>query len=164
MNKADTSPQAQALFLRILEQEVEQAKLLLGLLQQEFELLKANPGKELESLLAQKGAQLKQVEQGVLAHHRFLQQQGLSSDRKGTEQYLQLCPDNTALASAWEQHWELLQACSRQNEINGGAVALNQRQVNQALTLLLGMGDSQKTYGRGGESHSSRPSKTLGKA
>ena len=164
MNTADTSPQAQALFLRILEQEVEQAKLLLGLLQQEFELLKANPGKELESLLAQKAAQLKQVEESVLAHHRFLQQQGLSSDRKGTEEYLQLCTDNTTLATAWEQHGGLLQACSRQNEINGGAVALNQRQVNQALTLLLGMGDSQKTYGRGGESHSARPSKSLGKA
>lgn len=164
MSATDTSRQAQALFLGILEQEVEQARLLLGLLQQEFELLKANPGTELESLLAQKGAQLKQVEQSVLAHHRFLQQQGLGSDRQGTEEYLQLCPENTALTAAWEQHWELLQACSRQNEINGGAVALNQRQVNQALSLLLGMGDSQKTYGRSGESRSARPSKTLGKA
>lgn len=164
MNTVDTSHQAQALFLSILEQEVEQATRLLGLLQQEFELLKANPGKELESLLVQKGDQLKQVEQSVLAHHRFLQQQGLSSDRQGTEQYLGLCPDNTALTGAWEQHWDLLQACSRQNEINGGAVALNQRQVNQALTLLLGMGEGQKTYGRSGESHSARPSKILGKA
>jgi flagellar biosynthesis/type III secretory pathway chaperone len=160
----DTSPNTQALFLTILKREMEQARVLLELLQREFELLKSNPDKELENLLAQKSAQLKQVEKSVSAHHRFLQQQGLSSDRQGTERYLEQCPDNSTLTAAWQQQQELLQACSKQNEINGAAVASNQRQVNQALTLLLGMGDSQKTYGRSGESQPARPSKSLGKA
>jgi flagellar biosynthesis/type III secretory pathway chaperone len=164
LSTLDTSPQAQALLLEILTREVAQTTALHDLLQQEFELLKSNPGSALETLLGQKSAQLKQVEQSVLAHHRFLQQQGLASDRQGTEQYLAQCPDNPALADIWQQYQVLLQACSKQNEINGGAVALNQRQVNQALTLLLGMGDNQKTYGRSGESRPSRPSKSLGKA
>lgn len=164
MNPLDTSPEAQALFLGILQREVEQAGILHELLQQEFELLKSNPGQELQSLLAQKSAQLKQVEQSVSAHHRFLQAQGLSSDRQGTEEYIGHCPDNSVLAAAWQQHQALLQACSKQNEINGGAVALNQRQINQALNLLLGMSESQKTYGRSGEPRPARPSKTLGKA
>jgi flagellar biosynthesis/type III secretory pathway chaperone len=164
LSTLDTSPQAQALFLEILTREVAQTSTLHDLLQQEFELLKSNPGKALEALLGQKSTQLKQVEQRVLAHHRFLQQQGLPSDRQGTEYYLAQCPDNLALNDTWQQYQALLQACSKQNEINGGAVALNQRQVNQALTLLLGMGDSQKTYGRSGESRPTRPSKTLGKA
>ncbi len=164
MSAPDTSQQAQTLFLGILGRELEQTRVLHELLQQEFQLLKSNPGKELEDLLAQKSAQLKQVEQCVSAHHRFLQQQGLPSDRQGTEHYIGQCPDNAGLSRAWQQQQELLQACSKQNEINGGAVALNQRQVNQALTLLLGLGDSQKTYGRSGESRPARPSKSLGKA
>lgn len=164
MSALDTSQEAQALFLGILQREAEQAGILHELLQQEFELLKSNPGKELQSLLTQKSEQLKLVEQSVTAHHRFLQSQGLSKDRQGTEHYIAQCSDNAALVGAWQQHQELLQACSKQNEINGGAVALNQRQVNQALTLLLGMGDSEKTYGRSGESKPARPSKTLGKA
>lgn len=160
----DTQPAKQALFLRILKQENEQAESLLDLLEQEFELLKSAPGKSLETLLAQKKQQLKTVEQSVLAHHQFLQQQGLSADRRGTESYLEACRDYPSLATTWQRHLELLRACRKQNEINGGAVALNQRQVNQALNLLLGLGESNKTYGRSGESRPARPSKTLGKA
>ena len=164
MTALDTSQEAQTLFLGILQREAEQTGILHDLLLREFELLKSNPGQELQDLLAQKSEQLKQVEQSVSAHHRFLQGQGLSSDREGTERYISHCQDNPALTAAWKVQQELLTACSKQNEINGGAVALNQRQVNQALNLLLGMGDSQKTYGRSGESKPARPSKTLGKA
>jgi flagellar biosynthesis/type III secretory pathway chaperone len=159
----DTRPPTQTLFHRILSQETEQAKSLLELLKQEFELLKSAPGKPLETLQAEKREQLKQVEQAVSAHHQFLKQQGLTNDRQGTEQYVETCSDNPALSSAWEEYLEILQACQKQNEINGGAVALNQRQVNQALNLLLGLNED-KTYGRSGESRPGRPSKSLGKA
>jgi flagellar biosynthesis/type III secretory pathway chaperone len=159
-----TTPESQSLFLRILNQENEQAENLLDLLEQEFELLKSAPGKSLQSLLSKKKQQLKTVEQSALAHQQFLQQQDLTNDRRGTESYLEACRDNPSLTAAWQRYLELLQACQKQNEINGGAVTLNQRQVNQALNLLLGIGDSNKTYGRSGESHPTRPSKTLGKA
>lgn len=159
----DLRQESQNRFLHILNSENEQAKTLLDILEQEFLLLKANPGVELKKLLAQKTAQLKVVEKHAAAHHRFLQQQGLSSDRQGTESYLEGCGDNATLSAAWQRYRELLQACQRQNQINGGAVTLNQRQVNQALTLLLNLGDN-KTYGRSGESRPGRPSKILGKA
>lgn len=164
MNAIDTSAQTQQRLLHILQQEKEQTRLLLDLLEQEFQLLKSNPGKALEELLARKRQQLKQVEQSTSAHHRFLQQQGLASNRGGTERYLEQCRDNPSLQAAWGDYLELLQACRKQNETNGGAVALNQRQVNQALNLLLGLGEGNKTYGRSGESRPSRPSSTLGKA
>jgi flagellar biosynthesis/type III secretory pathway chaperone len=160
----DNHPQSQIRFLQILNHESEQAQSLLDLLKREYELLKSNPGKELEELLAQKQRQLKTVEQSVLAHHRFLQQQDLSSDRRGTESYLEQCGDNPSLTQAWESYVALLQACHKQNEINGGAVTVNQRQVNQALNLLLSLGDGNKTYGRSGETQPNRPSNTLGKA
>ncbi len=164
MTSPDTHPEAQARFLRILNHTTEQVGILLELLKQEFELLKSSPGDALEALLARKKQQLKTVEQSVATHHQFLKQQGLSSDRRGTESYLEACSDNTSLLETWQRYLELLQACQEQNEINGGAVAANQRQVNQALNLLLDLGDINKTYGRSGESRPSRPSKTLGKA
>jgi flagella synthesis protein FlgN len=160
----DANPKTQIRFLQILNQETAQAKQLLDLLQQEFQLLKANPGKALKSLLAQKRSQLKVVEQSVIAHHQFLQQQKLSPDRRGTEAYLEQCGGEPSLTEAWQAYLDMAQACKRQNEINGGAIAVNQRQVNQALTLLLGLGDSNKTYGPSGESRPTRSSKTLGKA
>lgn len=160
----DLQPETQRRFLAILKQETEQTAALLELLEREYELLKSSPGKDLEALLAQKQQQLQRVEQSTLAHHRFLQQQGLPCDRRGTESYLEQSRENLALSSAWKGHLELLQACRRQNEINGGTVALNQRHVNQALELLLGQGDGNKTYGPSGESHPTRPSNTLGKA
>jgi flagella synthesis protein FlgN len=160
----DTHPDTQTHFLRILNHENEQAQQLLELLEQEFQLLKSAPGKSLEALLAQKKQQLKRVEQSVIAHQQFLKQQGLPNNRQGTESYLEACRDNTSLSMTWQRHLDLLQACQNQNEINGGAVAANQRQVNQALNLLLGLSDSNKTYGRSGESRPSRPSNTLGKA
>ncbi|MGD8908721.1 MAG: flagellar protein FlgN [Chromatiales bacterium] len=164
MTSIDTHPDAQAQFLRILNHENEQAQQLLDLLEQEFQLLKSSPGKSLEALLTRKKQQLKSVEQSVSAHRQFLNQQGLSNDRRGTESFLEACRGNTALSTTWQRHLNLLQACQKQNEINGGTVAANQRQVNQALNLLLGLSDNNKTYGRGGESRPSRPSKTLGKA
>jgi flagella synthesis protein FlgN len=164
LTSLDTRPEAQARFLRVLNHESEQVGILLELLKQEFELLKSSPGDALEALLSNKKQQLKKVEQSVAAHRQFLKQQGLSNDRQGTESYLEACPDNTALQQTWRHYQELLQACQDQNEINGGTVAANQRQVNQALNLLLDLGDINKTYGRSGESRPSRPSKTLGKA
>ena len=164
MTTPDTQPEAQARFLRILNDEAEQAAGLLELLEQEFELLASAPGDALEKLLELKKARLKTIEQTADAHHRFLQQQGLSGDRRGTESYLAACPDNATLHEHWRRYLTLLQSCQNQNAINGGAVAVNQRQVNQALNLLLDLGNVNKTYGRSGESLPSRPSKTLGKA
>ncbi len=164
MSTLDTRAESQEQFLRILHQESEQAQTLLDLLEQEYALLNSAPGGSLEALLNRKKQQLQQVEQSASAHHRFLRAQGLSSDRRGTETYLTACGDNPSLAAAWQRYLALIQKCQQQNEINGGAVAANQRQVNQALNLLLGLGDGDKTYGRSGESQPGRPSKTLGKA
>ncbi len=164
MNAIDTRPETQAQFLSILDRESEQAQILLDLLEQEYRMLGSAPDEALDTLLNRKKQQLAQVEQSASAHHRFLQSQGLSADRRGTEAYLEACGDNPPILVSWQRYVGLIEACQKQNEINGGAVAANQRQVNQALNLLLGLGDGNKTYGRTGESQPARPSKTLGKA
>jgi flagellar biosynthesis protein FlgN len=151
-------------FSGILNTEIEQAQRLLDLLEQEYQLLLSSPSTALETLLTEKKRLLRSVEQSVAAHHRFLQQQGFGADGQGTEAYLGASDGDPELTQTWRRYIELVEACRKQNEINGGAVALNQRQANQALHILLGISDGNKTYGRSGQSKPSNPSKSLGKA
>lgn len=161
----DKSSTAQSAFAGILSTEIEQAQSLLDLLEREYQLLRSSPSKDLEAIQTEKKRLLKMVEASTVAHHRFLQQQGLTADRQGTESYLREgCGQNPQLVRNWEHYVILLEASRKQNEINGGAVALNQRQVSQALNILLGINDGNKTYGKSGESRPTNPSKSLGKA
>ncbi|MES9833216.1 MAG: flagellar protein FlgN [Candidatus Thiodiazotropha sp. DIVDIV] len=156
--------QHQETFSKIVNNEIEQAQNLLELLQRELELLKAPPSKALEELTELKKQLLIQVEQSVTQHNQLLISQGYSSDRKGTEAFIQQCPNSDQLNEHWNQFSSLLEACQKQNEINGGAVQLNQHQVAQALDVLRGFANSDKTYGPAGESRPTTSSKSLGKA
>lgn len=160
----DAHAASQAEFIRILNLEIEQAERLLDLLEREYQLLQTAPAKPLEALLGEKRQQLKIVEHSVAEHHRFLQRQGLNSDRAGTLAFLDAGADNPLLLETWQRFESLLQACQKQNQINGGAVTLNQRQTRQMLDILLGIGAGNKTYGRSGESRSVNGSNSLGKA
>ncbi|MCU7806709.1 MAG: flagellar protein FlgN [Candidatus Thiodiazotropha sp. (ex Semelilucina semeliformis)] len=157
----DANPEAQSAFIDLLRLEIEQTQRLLDLLQQEYQLLQAAPSEALKKLQTEKKIQLEAVEKSATKHRQFLLKQGLTADRQGTETFID---DNTELLGAWKQYLTLLEKCQKQNDINGGAVELNQRQVNQALSILLGMGNANKTYGPSGESRPTNPSKSLGKA
>ncbi|ODB87759.1 hypothetical protein A3194_08405 [Candidatus Thiodiazotropha endoloripes] len=158
------NPQQQMSFVRIVQTETELTQQLLNLLRQEFELLKSPPSKKLEELLAQKQQQLQQIEQSAIQHNQLLASLGFTPDRKGTEAFIQQSPDNAQLQEQWNKFTSLLEACQKQNEINGGAVQLNQHQVAHALDVLRGFANSDKTYGPGGESRPTSSSKSLGKA
>jgi flagella synthesis protein FlgN len=158
------NPQQQLDFARILQTEAELTQQLLQLLRQEFELLKSSPSKKLEELLGQKKQQLQQNEQCAQQHNQLLVSLGYTPDRKGTGDFIQQCPQKAQLQERWDQLSDLLEQCRKQNEINGGAVQLNQHQVSHALDVLRGFANSDKTYGPGGESRPTSSSKSLGKA
>jgi len=160
----DANLEVQSALIRILNLEIEQAQRLLDLLEQEYQLLLTSPGKSLEALLQEKRRQLKSVEESVAQHHRFLHQQGLSPDRTGTLAFMETATDNPQLLETWKRFESLLQTCQKQNQINGGAVTLNQRQTKQMLEILLGIGSGNKTYSRSGESRSVNSPNSLGKA
>jgi flagellar biosynthesis/type III secretory pathway chaperone len=157
-------PQQQSAFVRILNNETDLAQQLLNLLCQEFELLKSPPSQKLQELLEQKQQKLQQVEQSVQQHNHLLSSLGYSQDRKGTEDFIQQCPEVEQLQTRWSQFTSLLEQCQKQNVINGGAVQLNQHQVAHALDVLRGFANGDKTYGPGGESRPTSSSKSLGKA
>jgi flagellar biosynthesis/type III secretory pathway chaperone len=158
------SSELQATFANILNIEMVQSQRLLELLHQEFELLKEPPSDALENLLEQKKQTLIEVEQCVTQHNQLLNSQGFTPDRKGTEAFLQQCTNSEPLTQQWAQFRSLLEQCQKQNELNGGAVQLNQHQVRQALDVLRGFTNNNKTYGPGGESRPTTSSKSLGKA
>ncbi|MEJ2609227.1 MAG: flagellar protein FlgN [Candidatus Thiodiazotropha sp.] len=156
--------QHQEIFSKILNTEIEQTQSLLKLLRQEYEHLKGTPSKTLEELVERKNQLLLQINQSISKHNQLLLSQGYSADRKGTEDFIQQCPNKEQLDEHWSLFSSLLKACQKQNEIIGGAVKLNHHQVTQALDILRGIAGSNKTYGPGGEARPNTTSKSLGKA
>ncbi|MEW8169854.1 MAG: flagellar protein FlgN [Candidatus Thiodiazotropha endolucinida] len=151
-------------FVEILHNEIEQSQRLLDLLRTEYTLLQKGSPQALQALITEKREQLKQVDAAVAAHNRFLEQQGYGTDRQGTETYIQQCSYLESTSETWHRFITLLEACHKQNEINGGAVQLNQRHVTQTLDILKGVSQRDKTYGPSGESKPNSTSKSLGKA
>jgi flagellar biosynthesis/type III secretory pathway chaperone len=156
--------EASRVFIEIVQNEIEQSQRLLDLLRTEYTLLQKGSPQALQQLTEEKKQQLKQVETAVLNHNHFLKQQGYSPDREGTEAYLKQSGDNDRTEETWQRFISLLETCHKQNALNGGAVQLNQRHVNQTLDILKGIGQRDKTYGPGGESRPNTTSKSLGKA
>ncbi|MET0091221.1 MAG: flagellar protein FlgN [Candidatus Thiodiazotropha sp.] len=158
------SADVQSKFARILNQEIEQTQLLLTLLRREYELLSTPTDAEMKAVLEQKKQQLLAVEQSVTQHNRLLSDNGLSPNREGTEQLLRECNAGPQLLEQWQTFSLLLSECQKQNEINGGALRLNQHQVGQALDILRGIAASEKTYGPEGQTRPNSTSNSLGKA
>ncbi|MCU7893432.1 MAG: flagellar protein FlgN [Candidatus Thiodiazotropha sp. (ex Ustalcina ferruginea)] len=158
------SAETQQTFFQILKTETVQTQSLLDLLRMEYEMLQSSSSQALQDLLEKKKQQLISVETVVTTHNQFLEQQGLSIDKQGTDTFLHQCNDNEQLLDMWHRLTSLLEACRSQNEINGGAVQLNQRHVSQALDILRGISERDKTYGPSGESRPNSTSKSLGKA
>ncbi|MES9826985.1 MAG: flagellar protein FlgN [Candidatus Thiodiazotropha sp.] len=151
-------------FIEILHNEIEQSQRLLDLLRTEYTLLQKGPPQALQESITEKREQLKRVDAAVATHNRFLEQQGYAADRQGTETYIQQCSNLESTSETWHRFITLLEACHKQNEINGGAVQLNQRHVAQTLDILKGISQRDKTYGPSGESKPNSTSKSLGKA
>jgi flagellar biosynthesis/type III secretory pathway chaperone len=156
--------EARGFFVKIVQIEIEQSQRLLDLLRKEYQLLQKGTPQALQALTEEKKQQLKHVESAVLNHNRFLQQQGLSADRQGTEAFINQHGEHERMTEIWQQFTSLLEACQKQNEINGGAVQLNRRHVTQTLDILKNISQKDKTYGPTGESKPNTPSKSLGKA
>jgi flagellar biosynthesis/type III secretory pathway chaperone len=151
-------------FVKIVEKEIEQSQRLLGLLKSEYTALQKESPQALQKLTEEKKQQLKQVETAALNHNRFLKQLGFTADRKGSEAFIQQSGNKELVTDTWHRFISVLEACQKQNQINGGTVQLNQRHVTQTLDILKGISQQDKTYGRSGESKPTSTSKSLGKA
>ncbi len=152
------------LFSLILQAEIKQVQVLLELLTEEYQLLQSHTPEPLEKLTQKKQQQIEKLETTVIQQNLFLQQQELTPDRNGIENFIQQAPSDSPIRAQWEEFEELLDASRKQNEINGGMLAQSRRQVTHALNLLHGITEAQKTYGPSGESCSTQAAKSFGRA
>ena len=151
-------------FTQLLLEEIAGIKVLLDLLQQEYQLLQSRSPELLEALTRKKQQQIENLNASVNRHNSFLQQMELPADREGVVAFLQQLPLNAPSRAHWHEFQSLLEGCRKQNEINGSLLVQSQRQASQALDLLLGINPTQKTYGPAGESRSNHLPNSLGKA
>ena len=155
------SPQ---LLSHILRLEIDEIQVLLELLMEEYQLLQNNSPEPLERLTETKQQQIGKLEAVVNRQNAFLHQQGLPPERQGIETYIQRLPSDTPIREQWIEFEQLLNACRKQNEINGGMLAQSRQQVTHALNLLRGVTEGQKTYGPSGAACSTQAAKSLGRA
>ena len=129
-----TSPQR----LRdILQQQRDTAQRLSQILAREHEAISGNKLQELETILAAKQQCMAELE---AASQEFIAlAQGQSPDRKTdmTATLRRIDPQGTVgLVVLWRQVEKLLSQCRHSNTVNGKIININQRHIQQALSIL----------------------------
>ena len=146
-----------------LTAEIGCARELLQTLQQEYRALTRGDIDGIESASRSKQEQMQRLQQQMQHRDHLLRQQGLPPGPAGMEQWLERLDDADA-TTLWHELQQLAERLQEQNEINGGLVALSQRQVRQALELLGGRSGGSDTYGPAGGHHPGHRSQTLARA
>ncbi len=149
---------------QILQQELTHAKRLIDILGEEYEALRKPDAERITVISKEKLTCLQALEQHTRARGRFLAEQGLTSSKAATEELVQSCPKDSPVHGQWQALQALAEQAQKQNEINGGIVALAQRHTRMALDILSGKNVASETYGPGGASRSDTASHSLAKA
>jgi len=149
---------------RLLTAELAAGQQLLGILKEEYKALSSRDPEQITELSEAKLKQLQAFEGQLSQRHRFFVGLGLSTEREALEQLFQAPNCDSAIISQWQELQQLVDSLQQQNEINGGIVALSQRNVAMALDVLTGKNTSTPTYGRSGKTSSGQASSRLAKA
>jgi flagellar biosynthesis/type III secretory pathway chaperone len=149
---------------RLLTAELEAGQQLLGILKEEYKTLSKRDPEQITKLSEAKLKQLQTFEGQLSQRHRFFVGLGLSPEREALEQLFQSPACDTAVINQWQELQQLADSLQRQNEINGGIVALSQRNVAMALDVLTGKDKTTPTYGPSGKASNGQPSSRLAKA
>lgn len=140
----------------LIVSELEMAKTMLGLLKSEHAVLVAGDPEAIKSASNQKLEHMRLMEQNINSRSRFLQQLGLSSDEQGIEDAVAAIEQDNKLHSNWNELKATAKQLQKQNEINGGIIAIGQRRVKQALDILSGKESLTGTYSQQGETKFSK--------
>lgn len=158
------STEQQQQLSRLLKTELEVGQRLLEILEEEHQALSSRQPERITELSETKLNQLKLFEGQMSQREHFLQSLGLSQDKELINKLLQTPNCHPTLAQQWLELKQLANSLQRQNEINGGIVALSQRHIAMALDVLTGQDSSTPTYGRSGKTSGGKTSGRLAKA
>lgn len=132
---------------------------MLGLLEREAGALSGRDAATLERIALTKHELVPILDRLAAEQRQCLNAAGITdaAEAGGVEAYLARMGVESApaaeLRADWQEIIRLLQACKRQNELNGAYIALLRRHVEHALDILHGPTQAEATYGRDGAKH-----------
>ena len=132
------------------------ANTMLELLLHEHTALTSEDPESIKTASQQKLEHMQLMEQNIGQRNLFLQRLGLSADEQGIEEAVTAAGQNNQLNTNWNSLKETAKELQKQNEINGGIIAIGQRRVKQALDILSGKENLTGTYSQQGETEYSK--------
>lgn len=148
---------------QVISTELNCAHSLAEILQREQNALKSHDPEQVLDISREKQQAVEQMQECARQRDHLLASLGVTSGTTGIDLLLQA--NSTAhCADLWHQLGEVAGKLRKQNEINGGILALSQRHNKQALDLLCGRTDSRNTYGARGQHHQDQSGHSLAKA
>lgn len=135
----------------LIEDGLELAKSMHGLLGREYEALTDGEPESITAISRKKLEQLQVMERHLEQVNLYLLKLGLTADARGVEQAIAWTGPDINLQSKWDDLRSTEIKLQRQNEINGGIITIGQRRVKQALNILSGKESLTGTYDQDGE-------------
>ncbi len=150
------TPEQRGTISSLIATELEMARAMLGLLKSEHEVLSTGDPESIRSASNQKLEHMHLMEQNISNRNRFLKELGLSQDEQGIEKAVAMMEGDRTLISNWDELKATAKRLQKQNEINGGIIAIGQRRVKQALDILSGKENLTGTYSQEGQTQFSK--------
>ncbi len=137
---------------QLLDEELACSSRLLDALRKEETTIAARDPDALSAVVAEKDGLLAQMESSHKRRTELMQQAGASTDAAAFSALVASCGDGV-IEQLWSKLRESLQACQRQNNINGRVLESSRRNVQRALAILLGgQPDGTELYNQHGRS------------
>jgi flagellar biosynthesis/type III secretory pathway chaperone len=150
------TPEQREALASLISSELEMANAMLELLQHEHTALTSEDPESIKTASQQKLEHMQLMEQNIGQRNLFLQRLGLSADEQGIEEAVTAAGQNNQLTTNWNSLKETAKELQKQNEVNGGIIAIGQRRVKQALDILSGKENLTGTYSQQGETEYSK--------
>lgn len=150
---------AQTAMENCLNQEIDAARKLVDILQEEQNHLLSASIDKLEPLVAQKAALVVELSQYTRERHECLKQAGRETTQAGMEAWLENETGATQAAQNWQELVALSRSAKELNRLNGMLISSHLSRNSQALAIL--RGNSQPEAGSyGPDGHPSRVAAT----
>lgn len=133
-------------FNELLIRAVHEAGLLENALEQETAALSERQVDALNEAVANKLQIAQSLEQLTREQNQLLSDAGFDLNAEGLQAYLHVWDPQGLVRPQWQQLQVIMERCRQLNQVNGGAVALQQRQVQQAIHALRGADNSTELY------------------
>lgn len=148
--------------LSLITGDIDAARQLLQLIDDEYQALQARDLAQLQQLLERKVPLMQQLERNGRERATALQQAGVSVDRQGLEQFAQRS-GNSELLARGDELGALLDQCQDANQRNGRIIRAGQASTGRLLDILRGQ-DTPNLYDRRGSSTQSNRQRPLSQA